>query len=109
MFKQSELLMVVEDLQKLNKNRQIYKKTQIKFKKYQETLKKEQEFWYDIFDIFEFMFEEKHIRIDLVVKNIRKTKLLKFLKENFENFELSDSIRRSSRNRKTLGYILTIF
>ena len=90
-----------------NKNQQIYKETQIKFKKYQKTLKKGQKFWYEIFDSFEFRFEEKYIRISLRIKNIRKNQILKFFKDNFENFELSDYLRNN--HYRFNSYLLTIF
>ena len=92
---------------KLNRNQQIYKETQIKFKKYQKTLKKGQKFWYEIFDSFEFRFEEKYIKFDLRVKNIKRNQLLKFFKDNFENFELSDYLRNN--HYRFNSYLLTIF
>ena len=92
---------------KLNRNQQVYKETKLKFKKYQESLKKEQEFWFEIFDSFEFRFEEKYIRIGLRVRNIRKSQILKFFKDNFENFELSDYLR--DNHYKYTCYLLTIF
>lgn len=90
-----------------NKNQQIYKETQRKFKKYQKSLKKEQEFWFEIFDSFEFRYEKKYVRFSLRVIKIKKNQLLKFFKDNFENFELSDYLK-NNRYRYTC-YLLTIF
>lgn len=78
-----------------------------KIKKYRETLDESQGIWFEIFNSFEFKFEKQYVRFDIYTENIRKNKFLKFLKENFENFELSASVKHKYRKEK--GYILTIY
>lgn len=91
----------------MNKNLIFYDEFKEKIEKYRETLEESQRIWFEIFDSFEFKFKKQYVRFDIYTENIRKNKLLKFFKENFESFELSGSIKWKYRNEK--GYLFTIY
>ena len=91
----------------MDKNLVFFEEFKEKIKKYHETLEESQGIWFEIFNSFEFKFEKQYVRFDIYTENIRKNKFLKFLKENFENFEISDSIKWKYRNEK--GYLFTIY